>query len=206
MASLVLGLLGFFGFGVFAFIGLILGTDSAGRVPLNLAADMTGRAMLGAPFGIIGLILGFVSMGKIKKSGGLLTGRGIALAGTIVSGFCLLVPVLIPNLVRAAPTARALACINNMIQIDGAIQQWAVENKKQDSDSPDAVALVRYIHGGVMPTCPAGGVYVLAPTVGTIPRVTCPNASSKPPHVLETGFEPRVNNRPTGRLRWDKRD
>ena len=47
------------------------------------------------------------------------------------------------------------------------------------------LGLLGYIKGGVMPTCPAGGLYILAPTVGTTPGVTCPNAQSTPPHLLQ---------------------
>src|ERR1700712_1836850 len=64
--------------------------------PATTTAKTSGMAIASLVLGIlgvfscgltalIGLVLGFISMGKIKKSGGQLGGSGIALAGTIVS-------------------------------------------------------------------------------------------------------------------------
>ena len=53
-----------------------------------------------------------------------------------------------------------------MRQIDNAIQQFALENNKRDSDpvTPDNVR--EYIKDKVMPECPAGNTaYVLGGTV-----------------------------------------
>jgi len=36
--------------------------------------------------------------------------------------------IAIPNFIRARTTSQMNACINNLRQIDGAIQQWALEN------------------------------------------------------------------------------
>jgi DNA repair exonuclease SbcCD ATPase subunit len=72
------------------------------------------------------------------------------------------------------------ACINNLRLIDAAKQQWALENRKQATDTPRAEDLQPYLgHGsnGEMPTCPDGGVYTFG-TVGEKP--TC----SVPGHVL----------------------
>jgi hypothetical protein len=41
---------------------------------------------IGGVVGIVALVLGLVSMGRISKSGGYLTGRGMALAGSICGG------------------------------------------------------------------------------------------------------------------------
>lgn len=86
--------------------------------------------------------------------------------------------------IRASPEQQAQAqangCINNMRQIDGAIQQWALENGKQASDPPDRAAFVKYIKGNALPVCPTGGTYTIGATVATIPSVTC----SQPGHQL----------------------
>lgn len=50
------------------------------------------------------------------------------------------------------------ACINNLRQIDGAMQQWALENKKTASDVPTAKDIAPYLKDGI-PKCPAGGTY-----------------------------------------------
>src|ERR1700704_4316536 len=46
----------------------------------------------------------------------------------VVAIIGLLAAIAIPNFVRARTTAQMNACINNLRQIDGAIQQFALEN------------------------------------------------------------------------------
>ena len=103
----------------------------------------------------------------------------------VVAIIGLLAAIAIPNMVKARNTAQANACINNMRQIDNAIQSITLENNKKDSDSVTDNDLKVYIKGNVMPTCPAGNTaYVLGGTVASVPAVTCPNAASTPPHKL----------------------
>jgi prepilin-type processing-associated H-X9-DG protein len=85
---------------------------------------------------LVGLILGLVSMGRIKKSGGRLGGSGIALAGTIVSAvFLLMLPVLaamlLPALAKAKQKAQTIQCLNNSRQLALAVRIYASENKNQ---------------------------------------------------------------------------
>jgi len=102
----------------------------------------------------------------------------------VVAIIGLLAAIAIPNFVKARNTSQANACINNMRQVDSAIQQWALENNKTDTDAVAMSDADDYIKGGE-PTCPAGGVsYVLGGTVASDPSVTCPNAALTPPHVL----------------------
>jgi prepilin-type N-terminal cleavage/methylation domain-containing protein len=78
----------------------------------------------------------------------------------VVAIIGLLAAIAIPNFVKARTTAQKNACINNLRQIDGAKEQWALENKKTQTDSPDMAALVgatSYIK--VTPTCPGNGSY-----------------------------------------------
>jgi competence protein ComGC len=83
----------------------------------------------------------------------------------------LLAAIAIPNFVKSRTTACNNSCISNLKQIDGANQQWALENKKLDSDIVDAKASIAYLKGGVAPTCPAGGSYTIAVAVSNAP--TC---------------------------------
>jgi seryl-tRNA synthetase len=55
------------------------------------------------------------------------------------------------------------ACINNLRQIDGAKQQWALEHRKAGSALMTPADLLPFLKGNAMPTCPAGGVYSLNP-------------------------------------------
>ena len=71
----------------------------------------------------------------------------------------LLAGIAIPNLVKARTTAQKNACINNLREIDGAKEQWALENKKSAGSTTDTSAVVVYIKGGEAPSCPASGSY-----------------------------------------------
>ncbi len=48
----------------------------------------------------------------------------------VVAIIGLLAAIAIPNFVRARTQSQKNACINNLRQIDGAVQQWALENKQ----------------------------------------------------------------------------
>src|ERR1700712_3233301 len=79
----------------------------------------------------------------------------------VVAIIGLLAAIAIPNFVRARETAQKNACINNLRQIDGAKEQWALEQKKSaGSDTSAATAAINdYIKGNATPKCPAGGTY-----------------------------------------------
>lgn len=88
----------------------------------------------------------------------------------VVAIIGLLAAIAIPNFVKARGTAQKNACINNLRQIDGAKEQWALENKKKSGDATVDSEVNAYIKGNVAPTCPASGTYVYG-TVDTAP--TC---------------------------------
>ena len=71
--------------------------------------------------------------------------------------------IAIPNFVKARGTAQKNACISNLRQIDGAKAQWALENKKTDTDTPTRADLNPYLAKKQFPTCPAGGAYTINP-------------------------------------------
>jgi prepilin-type N-terminal cleavage/methylation domain-containing protein len=80
----------------------------------------------------------------------------------VVAIIGLLAAIAIPNFVKARTTAQTNACINNLRQIDGAKEQWALENKKTSSDTPadsDLFGTDKYVK--VKPSCPANGTYSL---------------------------------------------
>jgi hypothetical protein len=53
------------------------------------------------------------------------------------------------------------ACINNLRQLDGAKQQWALENKQTAEATPTAQHIAPYLQNQAIPACPSGGVYTL---------------------------------------------
>ena len=83
-------------------------------------------------------------------------------------------------------TSPANACINNMRQIDGAINEWALENGKTNgtvvtpNDITNYIKLNRY---GKIPPCPSGGKYTYG-KVGDTPQISCSLSTGNPPHVL----------------------
>ncbi len=99
----------------------------------------------------------------------------------VVAIIGLLAAIAIPNFVKARNTAQKNACINNLRQIDGAKQQWALENKKSDSDSPGSTDVAPYIKNNQYPSCPSSGTYTIG-AVNTDP--TCNRSSLG--HVLPT--------------------
>jgi prepilin-type N-terminal cleavage/methylation domain-containing protein len=73
----------------------------------------------------------------------------------VVAIIGLLAAIAIPNFVRARTQSQKNACINNLRQIDGAIQQWALENKKAASATVVTADVIPYLKNQVV--CPAGG-------------------------------------------------
>jgi hypothetical protein len=85
------------------------------------------------------------------------------------------------NANAAAPaTAREVsqrnACINNLRQIDGAINEWALEKGKAKGAVVTEADIKPYIKldaSGNLPKCPAGGKYTLG-KVGEVPTCSIP--------------------------------
>ena len=73
----------------------------------------------------------------------------------VVAIIGMLATIAIPNFVKARTTAQMNACINNLRQIDGAIQTWALELKKKDSVTVQYSDISGYLKNQVV--CPAGG-------------------------------------------------
>ncbi|MGO9587159.1 MAG: competence type IV pilus major pilin ComGC [Limisphaerales bacterium] len=108
----------------------------------------------------------------------------------VVAIIGLLAAIAIPNLVKARSTSQANACINNMHQIDGAVTEWALEKGKKTGDpapslTSDLTPYLRLNSSSSIPSCPAGGSYIMN-TVGAIPQITCTLSTTvDPPHILQ---------------------
>src|SRR5258708_7953295 len=81
----------------------------------------------------------------------------------VVAIIGLLAAIAIPNFVKARTTAQTNACINNLRQIDGAKEQWALETKKSAGAAAVDQEISDYIKGKAKPICPAGGTYTYQP-------------------------------------------
>jgi general secretion pathway protein G len=73
----------------------------------------------------------------------------------VVAIIGLLAAIAIPNFIKARTTSQMNACINNLRQIDGAEQQWALETKQPGSATPGYSDISAYMRNSVV--CPAGG-------------------------------------------------
>jgi prepilin-type N-terminal cleavage/methylation domain-containing protein len=75
----------------------------------------------------------------------------------VVAIIGLLAAIAIPNFVKARTTSQQNACINNLRLVDAAKQQWALEQKKQTTDTMAGTDLQPYLGRGAngeLPTCP----------------------------------------------------
>ena len=73
----------------------------------------------------------------------------------VVAIIGLLAGIAIPNFVKARTTSQQNACINNLRQIDGAVQQWALEFKKDPAATVTETDVTPYLKNSVV--CPSGG-------------------------------------------------
>jgi prepilin-type N-terminal cleavage/methylation domain-containing protein len=106
----------------------------------------------------------------------------------VVAIIGLLAAIAIPSFLHARTKSQATACINNLRQIECAVQQVAIEKGKHVGDNlnyPDDITpYIKLNSDNQIPGCPAGGIYNLQ-SVGTIPQAICSLGNNvNPPHVL----------------------
>jgi prepilin-type N-terminal cleavage/methylation domain-containing protein len=92
----------------------------------------------------------------------------------VVAIIGIIIAIAVPAFIRARENARGRACQENLTKIDGAKEQYMLENKaSNDTDFSDWTSLVMDGGTGYMkttPECPAGGTYAIN-SGGSIP--TC---------------------------------
>ena len=106
----------------------------------------------------------------------------------VVAIIGLLAAIAIPNFIKARATSQQNACINNLKQISGAIDEWALETGQSSGTSVgNIMAVSAYIKlnaNSSVPSCPASGTYTTA-TVGAVPEVSCSLSTlTATPHKL----------------------
>ena len=105
----------------------------------------------------------------------------------VVAIIGLLAAIAIPNFIKARATAQQNACINNLHQIDGAINEWALETGQSTGSAvanPQTVsAYIKLNANNSVPGCPAGGSYTTS-TVGANPQVSCSLSTLSTLHAL----------------------
>ena len=106
----------------------------------------------------------------------------------VVAIIGLLAAIAIPNFIKARATSQQNACINNLRQIDGAINEWALETGQSNGANIGGVttvsAYIKLNSNSRVPGCPAGGSYTTT-TVGANPQVSCSLSTlAGTPHAL----------------------
>jgi len=90
----------------------------------------------------------------------------------VVAIIGIIIAIAIPGFMRAREVSRATSCQENLIKIEGAVDQWAVEYDKTDGATctwTDLVGKTLYLKK--TPRCRGGGNYPDTLTVGVTP--TC---------------------------------
>ena len=99
----------------------------------------------------------------------------------------LLAAIAIPNFMNARATSQANSCINNLRQIDAAVQQVAFEQNKHVGDTlnyPDDITPYIKLNAALqIPPCPAGGNYSLNPVGSTTSAVCSLGNTVTPAHL-----------------------
>lgn len=73
----------------------------------------------------------------------------------VVAIIGMLAAIAIPNIAQARGKAHQTACINNLQQIEGAMQRWSLEMQKDEGQVVTYSDIQSYMKRAVV--CPAGG-------------------------------------------------
>jgi len=101
----------------------------------------------------------------------------------------LLVAIALPNFMRSRATSQQNACINNLRQINSAVQQWAMENGQGPGSPPpadtDITPYIQLNSNSSIPGCPASGTYTIY-NISNVPQVSCSLSTlTGSPHELQ---------------------
>ncbi len=118
------------------------------------------------PFAVCAVLFSLAAWWRIRSSAGALTGRwaaiwGLVLAVGVLANFGRL--VMTGGAINIAEKQRNQRhCVNQLRMMDGAKEQWALENHKTAADAPkesDIFGPKKYIPARYI--CPSGGSYSL---------------------------------------------
>ena len=108
----------------------------------------------------------------------------------VVAIIGIIIMIAIPSFIRARETSRARACQENLQKIDGAKEQYALDQNVGQGDDvalTDLIGPTLYIKRE--PECPAGGAYTVG-AVGTDPTCDYTAPDWSPDHALEEAAAP----------------
>jgi prepilin-type N-terminal cleavage/methylation domain-containing protein len=87
----------------------------------------------------------------------------------VVAIIGLLAVMGMPSVVRARDNSWRKNCVNNLRQVDGAKDQWALENGKTTGETCDITNLMPYLRRSE-PKCPVGKISYQVRTIGELPE------------------------------------
>src|SRR5437867_5066684 len=93
--------------------------------------------------------------------------KKLRIAAVTVALLVIVAAMILPAFIRARTTSASNACVNNLRQLDGAKEQWKLENHKTTNDVCTWQDLLPYLIQE--PVCPQGGAYILG-RAGEPPR------------------------------------
>lgn len=102
----------------------------------------------------------------------------------VVAVIAIVLSIAIPNYFHASAISKRTVCINNLRQINSAVERYVMDNNvsngiRLDASQEDDI-YTNYLKGG-KPVCPADGEYTIE-SVGSNPQVVCSKADQG--HVL----------------------
>jgi hypothetical protein len=99
----------------------------------------------------------------------------------VVALLSFILAIAIPTFFRTREISRQRSCQENLYKIDGAKEQWALENGMGETEEPtwsDLVGVERYLRA--TPSCPAAGDYAIGPLYA---NPSCTRSTQSPfPH------------------------
>ena len=157
--------------------------------PVQPAPQTSGMAIASLVTGLlcmspVAIILGHISMSKIKKSSGQLTGSGLALVGLILGyiGLLIIVGSIIAMVTAGGAAwkmgADAAGCMIVQSKIDMAVIEYQTEKSLEPGAALDVEAIKQKLGGDSALKCPAGGtitIHAVVPEAG-VPACECSDA------------------------------
>jgi len=146
---------------------------------LAIASLVTGVTCI-AP---VAIICGHIALSQIKASAGHLTGRGVALAGTILGyvglvSYVLMLPILFIGARAWKQGSDRAACIISQRNIQQAVRSYQSTHDLAPGAPLDMKAVISSLPMQTFTmTCPAGGTYEFSATIPPtgVLLATCPH-------------------------------
>jgi prepilin-type N-terminal cleavage/methylation domain-containing protein len=105
----------------------------------------------------------------------------------VVAIIGIITAIAIPGFLNARDRARQNSCQENLLRIDGAMQQYIMDQNLLGTEDLSPFWPAEFVGNGLyiraLPVCPAGGSYILT-FADAAEAVTCTTVNARYPHVL----------------------